>query len=91
MCFVKDMFREFRFAFCESEIFLMFFESSVEVSVGNPYIKFVAISAGQFINLPPVVFVILFYFIWDYVLQFVVCFVDQTAYITKSSLLTKIN
>ena len=46
-----------------SEVFLMFFESCVEVSVGSSYIKFVAVGACQFINPLPVVFVILFYFI----------------------------
>jgi hypothetical protein len=42
---VKDMFREFGFAFCVSEVFPMFFESCVEVSVGSSYIKFVAVGA----------------------------------------------
>ena len=37
----KDMFREFGFAFCISEVFPMFFKSCVEVSVGSSYIKFV--------------------------------------------------
>ena len=41
MSFVKDMLREFRFAFCVSEVFPMFFESCVEVSVGSSYIKIV--------------------------------------------------
>ena len=45
MSFVKDMFREFGFAFCVSEVFPMSFESCVEVSVGSSYIKFVAIGA----------------------------------------------
>ena len=58
MSFVKDMFREFGFAFCVSEIFSMFFESCVEVSVGSSYIKFVAVGACQFINPLPVMFVI---------------------------------
>ena len=44
------MFREFVFAFCVSEVFPMFFESSVEVSVGSSYIKFVAVGACQFIK-----------------------------------------
>ena len=39
MSFVKDMFRDFRFAFCVSEVFPMFFESCVEVSIGSSYIK----------------------------------------------------
>ena len=38
MSFVKDMFREFGFAFCISEVFPMFFKSCVEVSVGSSYI-----------------------------------------------------
>ena len=42
------MFREFGFAFCVSEVFLMFFESCVEVSVGSSNIKFVAVGACQF-------------------------------------------
>ena len=46
----EDMFREFGFAFCVSELFSMFFESCVEVSVGSFYIKFVAVGACQFIN-----------------------------------------
>ena len=33
------MFREFGFAFCVSEVFPMFFESCVEVSVGSSYIS----------------------------------------------------
>jgi hypothetical protein len=62
MSFIKDMFREFGFAFCvSSEIFPMFFNSCVEISVGSSYIKFVAVC--KFINSLPVVFVILFYFI----------------------------
>ena len=63
MSFVKDMFREFGFAFCVSEVFPMFFESCVEVSVGYSNIKCVAVGSCQFINPLPVVFVILFYFI----------------------------
>ena len=55
MYFVKDMFREFGFAFCVSEVFPMFFES-----VGSSYIKFVAVGACQFVNLLSVIFVILF-------------------------------
>ena len=43
MSFVKDMFREFGFAFSISEVFPMFFESCVEDSVGSSYIKFVAV------------------------------------------------
>ena len=43
------MFREFGFAFCVSEVFPMFFEFCVEVSVGSSYIKFVAVGACQFI------------------------------------------
>ena len=39
---VKDVFREFGFAFCVSEVFPTFFESCVEVSVGSSYMKFVA-------------------------------------------------
>ena len=35
MSFFKDMFREFGFAFCVSEIVPMFFKSCVEVSVGS--------------------------------------------------------
>ena len=42
------MFREFGFVFCVSEVFSMFFESCVEVSVGSSYIKFVAVSTCQF-------------------------------------------
>ena len=75
MSFVKDLFREFGFALCISEVFPMFFKSCVEVSVGSSYIKFVAVGACQFINPLHVIFVILFYFIWDYVVQFVICFV----------------
>ena len=45
MSFVKDMFREFGFAFCVSEVFPMLFESCVEVSVGSSYVKFVAVGA----------------------------------------------
>jgi len=45
--FVKDIFREFGFAFCVSEVFPMFFKSSV----GSSYIKFVAFGACEFINL----------------------------------------
>ena len=56
MSFVKDM-------FCVPEIFPMFFESCVEVSVGSSYIKFVAVGACEFINPLPVVFVVLFYYI----------------------------
>ena len=41
------MFREFEIAFCVSEVFPMFFESCVEVSVGSSYIKFVAVGACQ--------------------------------------------
>ena len=37
------MFREFGFAFRVSEVFPMFFESCVEVSVGSSYIRFVAV------------------------------------------------
>ena len=48
------MFREFRFAFCISEVFPMFFKSCVEVSVGSSYIKFVAVGACQFIRLEKV-------------------------------------
>ena len=40
---IMDMFREFGFAFCVSEVFPMFFDSCVEVSVGSSYIKFVAV------------------------------------------------
>ena len=39
MSFVKDMFREFGFAFCISELFPMFFKSCVEISVGSSYRK----------------------------------------------------
>ena len=49
MSFVKDIFREFGFAFCIPEIFPMFLESCVEVSVGSSYIKFVAVGSCQFI------------------------------------------
>ena len=75
MTFLKNMFREFGFAFCVSEVFPMFFKSCVEVSVGSSYIKFVAVGACQFKTPLPVIFVILFYFIYDYILQFVICFV----------------
>ena len=51
MSFLKDMFREFGFAYCVSEIFPKFFKSCVEVSVGSSYIKFVAVDACQFIKL----------------------------------------
>ena len=44
------MFREFGFAFYLSEVFPMFFESCVEVSVGSSYIKFIAVGACQFIK-----------------------------------------
>ena len=37
--FLKDVFREFGFVFCVSEIFSKFFKSCVEVSVGYSYIK----------------------------------------------------
>ena len=60
MSFVTDMFIEFGFAFCVPEVFPMFFESCVEVSVGSSYIKFVAVGACQFINPLPVVFIVLF-------------------------------
>ena len=56
--FLKDMFREFGFAFCVSEVFPMFFKSCVEVSVYS-YIKFVAVGACQFISPLPVAFVIM--------------------------------
>ena len=62
MSLVKDMFREFGFAFCISEVFPMFFKSCVEVSVGSFYITFVAVGACQVINHLPVVFVILLTF-----------------------------
>ena len=39
----KEVFREFGFAFCVSEIFPMFFKSFVEVSVDSSYINFVAV------------------------------------------------
>ena len=51
MSLFKDMFREFGFAFCVYEVFPMFFESCVEVSVGSSYIKFVAVGACQFISI----------------------------------------
>jgi hypothetical protein len=35
MFLVKDMFREFGFAYCVFEIFPMFFKFSIEVSVGS--------------------------------------------------------
>ena len=46
MSFIKDMFRQFGFAFCISEVFPMFFKYCVEVSVGSSYIKFVAVKAN---------------------------------------------
>ena len=61
------MFKEFGFAFCVSDVFPVFFESCVEVSVDSSFITFVAVGECQFINPLPVVFVILFYFNWDYV------------------------
>ena len=63
MSFVKDMFREFGFAFCVSEVFPMFFKSCVEVYIGSSYIKFVAVGACQFTNHLSVAFAELFYFI----------------------------
>ena len=66
MSFVKDMFREFEFAFCVSEVFPMFFESCVEDSVGSSYIKFVSSGACHFINPLPVIFVILSYLFYLY-------------------------
>ena len=47
MSFVKDMLREFGFAFCISEILPMFFKSYVAVSVGSSYVKFVAETSTQ--------------------------------------------
>ena len=44
MSFLKDMFREFGFTLCVSEVFPMFFKSCVEVSVGSSNIKFVAVN-----------------------------------------------
>ena len=43
MSFVKDMFREFGFVFCVSEIFPLFFKSCIKVSIGSSYIKCVAL------------------------------------------------
>jgi hypothetical protein len=59
MSFVKGMFGEFGYAFCISEVFPMFFESCVEVSICSSYIKFVAVGAFHFINPLLVMFVIL--------------------------------
>ena len=59
MSILEDMFREFGFAFCVSEIFPMLFKSCVEVSVGSFYIKFVAVGACQFINPLTFIFVVL--------------------------------
>jgi len=39
MSYVKNMFRNFVFAFCVSEVFPMFFEPFVEVSIGSSYIN----------------------------------------------------
>jgi len=52
-----------RACICVPEIFPGFMKCSVEVSVGSSYIKFVAVGACQFINLPPVVFFELLYFV----------------------------
>ena len=41
MSLTKDMFREFGFAFCISEVFPMFFKSCVEVSVVFHFMSFV--------------------------------------------------
>jgi hypothetical protein len=51
MSFLKDIFREFEFAFCVSEIVPMFINSCVKIPVGSYYIKFVAFGACQFINI----------------------------------------
>ena len=75
MSFLKDMLREFEFAFCVSEIFPMYFKSCVEVPVGSSYINLVAVGAFQFINPLPVIFVIQLYSIEYYTVQFVVGFV----------------
>ena len=45
MTFLKNMFREFGFPFCLSEVFPMFFKSCDEISVSSSYIKFVAVGA----------------------------------------------
>ena len=67
MSFINDMFREYGFAFCVSEVLSMFFKSCIGSFCCSSYIKFVAIGACQFINPLPFVFVIVFCFIWDYV------------------------
>ena len=52
----------------------LFFKSCVEVSVISSYIIFVAVCACQFINPLLVIFVEMFNFISDFIVQFVVCF-----------------
>ena len=53
------MFGEFGFAFCVSEVFPIFFEYCVEVSVGSSYIKSVAVGACQLKKPLPVIFVVI--------------------------------
>ena len=48
MSFVKDMFREFGFAFCVSEDFPMFFESCLVVSVGSSCSRNLDNSTGEY-------------------------------------------
>ena len=85
--FLKDMFREFGFTFCVSEIFPMLSKFYVEVVVvRSSYIKFAAVGSCQFIKPLPVIFVVQFNFIWYYILQFFIGFVGYF-YIFLSALL----